>query len=101
MQHVTQQCAPLLCSLGALLLMLSFASCGGTSSDASAMGHHAVTLWNADTLNFVPGRVADSTLNATGDYRLDAGRIRLKPIALPRNDRRCDITLEGQLALGR
>ena len=97
MQHVTQQCAPLLCSLGALLLMLSFASCSGTSSDAPAMGHHDVTLWNADTLNFVPGRVADSSLNATGDYRLDAGRIRLKPIALPRTDRRCDITLEVSL----
>lgn len=97
MQHVTQQCAPLLCSLGALLLMLSFASCGGTSSTTSAMGDHTVILWSADTLDFVPGRMADSTMNATGDYRLDAGRIRLKPIALPRRDRRCAITLDVSL----
>jgi len=61
------------------------------------MGDHTVILWSADTLDFVPGRMADSTMNATGDYRLDAGRIRLKPIALPRRDRRCAITLDVSL----
>jgi len=39
----------------------------------------------------------DTVLTDRGDYRLDAGRIRLKPIALPHRDRQCVITLDVSL----
>ena len=56
-----------------------------------------MTLWSGDTLAFVPGRPVDTVLTDRGDYRLDAGRIRLKPIALPRRDRQCAITVDVSL----
>jgi hypothetical protein len=62
-----------------------------------ALGDHGVDLWSGDTIAFVPGRPVDSVLTDRGDYRLDAGRIRLKPIALPHRDRQCAITLDVSL----
>lgn len=72
------------------------ASCQA-GSDIPALGDHTVTLWSGDTLAFVPGRTVDTVLTNRGDYRLDAGRIRLKPIALPHRDRQCAITVDVSL----
>ena len=69
------------------------ASCQA-GNDLPALGDHTVTLWSGDTLAFVPGRPVDTVLTDRGDYRLDAGRIRLKPIALPHRDRQCAITVD-------
>ena len=66
-------------------------------NDLPALGDHTVTLWSGDTLAFVPGRPVDTVLTDRGDYRLDAGRIRLKPIALPHRDRQCAITVDVSL----
>ena len=79
------------------LLATGLYSCGHQATELPALGDHSVTLWDADTVDFVPGRTPDTVPSARGDYRLDAGRIRLKPIALPHRDRRCDIALEVSL----
>ena len=73
-----------------------FASCQA-GNDLPALGDHTVTLWSGDTLSFVPGRPVDTVLTDRGDYRLDAGRIRLKPIVLPHRDRQCAITVNVSL----
>ena len=73
-----------------------FASCQA-GNDLPALGDHSVTLWSGDTLSFVPGRPVDTVLTDRGDYRLDAGRIRLKPIVLPHRDRQCAITVNVSL----
>ena len=73
-----------------------FASCQA-GNDLPALGDHTETLWSGDTLSFVPGRPVDTVLTDRGDYRLDAGRIRLKPIALPHRDRQCAITVDISL----
>jgi len=72
------------------------ASCQA-GNDLPALGDHTVTLWSGDTIAFVPGRPVDSVLTDHGDYRLDAGRIRLKPIALPHRERQCTITVDVSL----
>ena len=77
-------------------LVGALASCQ-SENNLPALGDHAVTLWASDTLAFVPGRPVDSVLTDRGDFRLDAGRIRVKPIALPHRDRQCTITLDVSL----
>ena len=72
------------------------ASCQ-SGNDLPALGDHTVTLWSADTIAFVPDRPVDTVLTDRGDYRLDAGRIRLKPIVLPHRDRQCAITVNVSL----
>ena len=68
-----------------------------TGNDLPALGDHTVVLWSADTMAFVPGRPMDTVLTDRGDFRLDDGRIRLKPIALPHRDRQCAITVDVSL----
>ena len=84
-----------LVALTALACLLH--ACGTQQANLPALGDHTVVLWNADTIDFIPGRTADTVPSASGDYRLDAGRIRLKPIALPHRDRQCAITVDVSL----
>ena len=79
------------------LLAAGLNSCGPVATEIPALGDHTVVLWDADTVDFVPGRTPDTVPSALGDYRLDAGRIRLKPIALPHRDRQCGITVDVSL----
>ena len=72
-------------------------ACGTQQANLPALGDHSVVLWTTDTIDFIPGRQADTAPSANGDYRLDAGRIRLKPIALPHRDRQCAITVDVSL----
>ena len=43
-----------------------------------AGGDYSVQVWTNDTVRFAPDLAADTVPCAVGDYRLDAGRIRLK-----------------------
>jgi len=82
--------------LAAALTACTLIACQGPGT-LPAAGDHAVTLWQQDTIAFVPGRPVDTVLTDRSDYRLDAGRIRLKPIALPHRDRQCAITVDVSL----
>ena len=79
------------CAAGVVLL----SACG--NQHLPALGDHTVVLWRGDTLDFVPERKADTIPSPAGDYRLDAGRIRLRPVSLPPRQRRCDIALNVTL----
>jgi len=81
------------CALAALAFGLGSCQHG----DLPIYGDHTVVLWDGDTLDFAGGRSPDTLPSTDGDYRLDAGRIRLKPISLPDRARRCDITLDVSL----
>ena len=96
-RHDLQRLKPLSIAqtISCVTALVLLSACGAPSFPA--LGDHTVVLWSGDTLDFVPGRAADTIPSAAGDYRLDAGRIRLKPISLPSRHRRCDIALDVTL----
>lgn len=51
-------------------------------------------IWQNETVNFNPDMHSDSMCMKDGAFRLDAGRILLKPLAIPVHPRRCNIELE-------
>ena len=51
-------------------------------------------IWQNETVNFNPDMHSDSMRMEDGAFRLDAGRILLKPLAIPVHPRRCNIELE-------
>lgn len=82
--------------LSFLSAMLLFgAGCGVPSIPAG--GDYSVQVWTNDTVRFAPDLAADTVPCAVGDYRLDAGRIRLVPVTFPKRARRCDLSLEVSL----
>ena len=58
------------------------------------MGSHHVDIWHKAAVKFTPGIDPDSVQLEDGTYRLDAGRILLKPIVVPDHARRCDVWLD-------
>lgn len=84
-------------AIGLGLVVLWIQGCSTDKGHLPAQGDHTVKLWFGDTLAFVPGQTVDTLLTDRGDYRLDAGRIRLKPIALPHRARQCAITVDVSL----
>ena len=57
------------------------------------MGSHHTDIWHKAAVKFTPGIHPDSVQLEDGTYRLDAGRILLKPIVVPDHARRCDVRL--------
>ena len=57
------------------------------------MGSHHADIWHKAAVKFTPGIHPDSVQLEDGTYRLDAGRILLKPIVVPDHARRCDVRL--------
>ena len=51
-------------------------------------------IWHKAAVKFTPGIDPDSVQLEDGTYRLDAGRILLKPIVVPDHARRCDVCLD-------
>ena len=51
-------------------------------------------LWRGASVAFDPSVPADSVPREDGTYRLDAGRILLKPVVVPARERRCDVWLD-------
>jgi len=80
-----------------LLLFVAILSAGCGPASLPAGGDYTLEVWTNDTLRFTPDLPADTVPCAAGDYRLDAGRIRLVPITFPKRTRRCDLTLEVSL----
>ena len=78
--------------VGVALTMLGWAGC--QFGYAPSVGSHHVTIWSQTAVQFTPGIDPDSVLLDDGTYRLDAGRILLKPIVVPSHARRCDVRLE-------
>ena len=62
--------------------------------EAAEMGSFNLTLWREASVAFDPSLPADSVPRADGTYRLDAGRILLKPVVVPARERRCDVWLD-------
>lgn len=58
------------------------------------MGSHHVDIWHKAAVKFTPGIDPDSVQLEDGTYRLDAGRILLKPVVVPDHARRCEVRLD-------
>ena len=78
--------------VGVALTVLGWAGC--QSGHAPSVGSHHVDIWHKAAVKFTPGIDPDSALLDDGTYRLDAGRILLKPIVVPDHARRCDVRLD-------
>ena len=78
--------------VGVALTMLGWAGC--QFGHAPSVGSHHVAIWHKASVKFTPGIDPDSVQLEDGTYRLDAGRILLKPIVVPDHARRCDARLD-------
>ena len=78
--------------VGVALTVLGWAGC--QSGHAPSVGSHHVDVWHKAAVKFTPGINPDSPLLDDGTYRLDAGRILLKPIVVPDHARRCNVRLD-------
>lgn len=67
-------------------------SCSSTK-EAPERGSYRVPLWREASVAFHPESVPDLVPCKDGTYRLDAGRILLKPVVVPSRERRCRIWL--------
>ena len=75
-------------------VIMGWVGCQSLEHHAPSIGSHRVTIWSQTAVQFTPGIDPDSVLLDDGTYRLDAGRILLKPIVVPSHARRCDVRLE-------
>ena len=74
-------------------IFFCLAGCASHALEAPARGSHHVDIWHKAAVKFTPGIDPDSIQLEDGTYRLDAGRILLKPIVVPDHARRCDVRL--------
>ena len=75
-------------------IFFCLAGCASHALEAPARGSHHVDIWHKAAVKFTPGINPDSVQLEDGTYRLDAGRILLKPIVVPDHARRCDVLLD-------
>ena len=75
-------------------IFFCLAGCASHALEAPARGSHHVDIWHIAAVKFTPGINPDSVQLEDGTYRLDAGRILLKPIVVPDHARRCDVQLD-------
>ena len=75
-------------------IFFCLAGCASHALEAPARGSHHVDIWHKAAVKFTPGINPDSVQLEDGTYRLDAGRILLKPIVVPDHARRCDVQLD-------
>ena len=75
-------------------IFFCLAGCASHALEAPARGSHHVDIWHKAAVKFTPGIDPDSVQLEDGTFRLDAGRILLKPIVVPDHARRCDVQLD-------
>ena len=75
-------------------IFFCLAGCASHALESPARGSYHVDIWHKAAVKFTPGINPDSVQLEDGTYRLDAGRILLKPIVVPDHARRCDVQLD-------
>ena len=83
-----------LCHPSLFVLFVVLLEACTSASNAPQRGSYRVPVWREASVAFDPSVPADSVPREDGTYRLDAGRILLKPVVVPPRERRCDVWLD-------
>lgn len=69
-------------------------ACSTSTQEAPSLGSYRISFWQDAAVRFTPDIPHEAIRLPDGTYRLDAGRILMKPVVIPARPRRCDVALD-------